>query len=479
MIVPFRLELTDFASIRLSLNDNVQFANARFAPAVAERQRSALARGGPYLPVSQTITVDVLGDTPARCWANLAYLIELLDSADRWWNEDAPGSPLCLLVQTTRQSLAVSAVVLGYQESDQPLSVSDEIQTPAGPRYAILGVQFTVLRGGVWEADAETAVVSSLVTNPGVMSVTFPTANPQYSRVRLKGYYDGIQPIWMQTANPGVLILASDSSKIQIVDSAALTTVNGAATITTQTDTARYAVGGSVRRITAATGNTLLGGTLSFSALKRRVGIWAAVRNNSANTFYIKAEIADANHIPNTTLQTVIDASTTNPRIVYLGMLTARYDQTPAAEINLYITAASTNVGHTLDIDYLCLAALDDPWTDRALTIGPVPVNVLGTTFNYGADLLIEPGTSVLRTPYPLVEASIKAVTDPVITTSMAPYQGDPYIVAKGTTLAAIWLSTDSAFANWRINSLSTAQQLRISAQRARAYRVPPGAGES
>jgi len=478
MIVPFRFELTDFANIRLSLNDNIQFANARFAPVVAERQRSALARGGPYVPVSQPILVDVLGDTPARCWANLAYLIELLDSADRWWHEDAPGSPLCLLVQTTRQSLAVSSVILGYQDSDQPLSVSDEIQTPAGPRYAIFGVQFTIMRGGVWEADAETAVVSSLVTNPGVMSVTFPTTNPQYSRIRFKGYYDGVGPLWMWTSTPGVLVLASDANKLQVVDSAAFSTVSGAATVTTQADTANYANGGSVRRITAATGGTKISASLSFATLKRRVGIWAAVRNNSANTFYLKAEIADANQAPNTTQQTVIDASTTNPRIVYLGMLTARYDQTPAAYVNLYVNAASTNAGHTLDIDYICLAALDDPWTDRALTIGPAATTYLGATMNIQGDLLIEPGTSVLRTPYPLVEVDTVALTSPSHTISMLAYQGDPYIVAKGTTLAAIWLSPDPLGA-WRINSLSTAQQLRISVQRARAYRVPPGAGES
>lgn len=474
MIVPYRLEITDFATTQLRLNDNIQFASARFAPTIAQRQRAALARGGPYVPVPQTIEVDVLGDTAARCWANLATLLEVLDSADRWWHEDAPGGPLCLLAQTTRQSLAVSTTILGYIEDDQPLTVSEDYQTSAGPRYALVGVRFTVLRGGGWESDAEAAITSSAVANPGIMSVTFPTTNAQYSRVRLSGIVDGVTPGFARTASPGFLILASDTAKLQVNTAGGFSKISGSATVSSFADAA--AVGGALLRTTAHTGITKIQDAISFPTLKRRVALFAAVRNNSLNTFFLRAEVVDGTQNPNTTPVTTILTAGTIPQIVYLGMVTARYDLNPAAYCNLYINAASINAGDTLDLNYVCLACLDDPWTDRTITIGPAVPSPSGVLLTNGADILIEPGTSVGRTPYPVVEVLVDAT--PTDLWSALPYQGDPYIVVKGTTLAAVWLSTEGG-ASWMVQSLSVASNLRIQAQRARAYRVPPGAGES
>lgn len=472
-MIPLSYSVLTDGTTTLDLLDGSRYALKNFDPVLAALQESELASGGPYLPVTQPLTLDIFGDTELRCWENAHALIRLLDQGHRW-NKDTPENAVRHVIQTGFYATKVEALVLGQVGGDPFGGMTPEFEFPApGSRYVLRDVTLAYLRSGVWEATAETEVVSSLVANPGIMSVAFSSSNNTYSRVRLRGYKDGVTPGFLRTATSGVLILTSDAAKIQINTAGGFSKISGSATVTFPADS--NAVGGTLIRTTAHTGVTKLQDAITFTALKRRVALFAAVRNNSAsNTFYLRGEVVDGTQNPNTTPIVVVSPSTVFPQIVYLGMVTARYDLMPAAYCNIYINAASTNASDTLDINYVCLVCLDDQWTDRYLTIGPAVPSPSGAFLSNSGDILIEPGTSVARTPYPLMQVWIDMTPSPLY--SALPYQGDPYIVAKGNGLAAVWLSTEGN-GPWYINALGQSQ-LRIGARRARAYRLPPGAGE-
>lgn len=465
-MIPFTLmQITD-GTTTLNLNDNLSYGVDSFDPVVASRQRSQLAAGGPYKTVVQPLTINVIGDTPTAAWDNLTKLLRLLDQGEDWFR-DQPVSAVRLRVQALTTTTLVEAYILGQAGDDDSLAgLSPEQETLpfGGFRYVLRNVALSFRRTGVWEATIDAQVNSGAATNPGIMTMSYTSTNNNYSRIRVRVAKTGAVDGGIRQNNYAYLLMASASTKLAVIDSVTFGTVAG----TTETaDAGADAFGGSVKRIQANTTEINIAANSGPSNLQRRVGFFAAVRNNSATaTFYLRAEATDSEGTPIRTGYTTIDTSTTLPRIVYLGQCTNRYDQFALATSRIYISASLTDVAQTLDIDYVAMITLDDPWSDRVI--------VTGNTLSAAGDLnilIIEPGSSMLRTPYPVVTGTFVSVGH------SEPYAGDAYTVGTGSTLATLMLTTNGD-TFWRIRDGGTAVSMASSVWRTRAYRTPPGTAE-
>lgn len=452
--------LTD-GTTTLNLMDNVSYGLVSFSPVIAPLQESELAAGGPYLPVAQPLTINIFGGTQAACWDNATRLLTLLDQANRWQN-DLPVNAVRLVVQTHTANSAVESYILGQTGDDDPLATLEPELDQGVPngRFVLRGVTLSVLRTGVWEGAIEATITSTIATNPAVMTSTLASATSNYSRIRLsmsKSGGDGA----IRSGNFAYILLASSSSKILVADSVGFSTPAGTSNVA---DAGADALGGSVKRIQANTTEVKI--SIAVSAFtQRRAAIYAAVRNNSATTtFYVRGEVTDSGvQAPNRTPYNEIDTSTTLPRIIYLGMVTARYDQAPAGVCNLYISASQTSAPQTLDIDYAVVQSLDDPFTDRTIVTG-------STLSSAGAlaNVVIDPGSSILRTPYPVL------LVNSTSTPYTEPYAGDIYTVVTGGGFATLILTTNGD-TFWRLRDGGVAIQMGVTSRRTQAYRTPPG----
>jgi hypothetical protein len=472
MIPLYQCYLTD-GTTTLNLIDGVTFGLTELNIEIAPRQQSELAPSGPYIPVTQPITVQVFGNSPMAAWDNVTVLMRLLSQGEDWQN-DIPVTAVRLVVQTDMYAASVEAYVLGQVEPTTPfaqLGAELEQQVP-NSRYVIRDVALSFLRSGAWETTVEGGISSNTVTNPGVMLATFTTRNRNYSRVRISGSDPANVYGFVRFANFATVIVTSDDAKIRLIDSASFSTP---ALTTNQADAANDPLGGTVKRFEASTTAVTISNAMgTWSVLQRRCGVFIAVRNNSATaTFYVQASITDASGNPtsSSTPTVTIDTSTTLPRIVFLGLVTGRFDQSTPDTITVSVSASLTSAAQTLDIDYVCVVSMDDVWADRTLVYGNTTTNGGTTTV---ATLLIEPGSSLLRTPYPL-----SIVTPGNGGPRSQNPRGDSYVVATGTEIAIIVLSTNGD-AKWRLqNYLAAATaQHAFTVRRSRAYLTPPGTTE-
>jgi hypothetical protein len=488
MIGLYQAYLTDGVTT-LNLYEGADYALVSFAPVIAPLESSQLAAGGPYRIVQQPITLDIFGDTPTACWDNLTRLIRLIAQGD-YWSNDLPVNAVRFVIQTADTAPLVETLVLGDvtnaghvsrtgQISDSGSDLSHSIadleptynSTPRGSAYVLQNVTLAFLRSGAWETAVEATVTSTTAVNPGIMLGTFASSSRTYSRIRFAGSKTaggGATEGFVRDSNYAFLLLTSDDAKLQLIDSVSFSTGAG---ITNVVDTTNDAYGGSVRRFEASTtelvSNANVGGVSGWATLQRRVGIFAAVRNNSASVgFYLRGEVTDTTNTSNRTPYVPVEATTTNPQIVFLGLLTARYDQATAINVNLYVSATTTSAAHTLDVDYVTLICLDDIWSDRVLAFGTT-LSASGTPSN----LVIEPGSSILRTAYPLT--TLTSTGFPHGTA----YRGDAYLVGTGGELAALLLTTNGDN-YWRIRNAATANTLGFTLRRSRAYLTPPGVTE-
>lgn len=462
-MIPFSLLYISDGTTTLNLIDNLSYGVDSLDPVIAPRQRSELSAGGPYLNVVQPLTVNVFGNTPAACWDNLTKLIRLLDQGENW-ARDIPVACVRIVVQTVTSTIAVGAEILGQADADAPLgSLAPEYeQVGSRGRYVIRNVQLSFLRTGMWEFSVDAAVASAAVANPGIMPIAFSGSNLAYCRLRMTWYKTGATEGGIREGNYAYTLIASDDAKLRLIDSVSFTTP---ALTTNQADAGADAFGGSVKRFQASTTEITINVNPAWTTPQRRVGIFAAVRNNSATaTFYIRGEATDIDNTPNRTPYTTIDTSTALPQVVFLGTCTARYDQSLGIyNVTIYVSASLTSAAQTLDIDYVALICLDDPWTDRVIVTG----NTLSASGSLAIPV-IEPGSSILRTPYPIL--TVTNTGGP----HAEPYAGDIYLVCTGSEMATLVLTTNGD-TFWRLRDGGGAISMVTSVRRTQAYRTPPG----
>lgn len=461
----------------LDLQNNIDYQTKDYTLPIPALQPSALAGTGPYIPVVQSITLDILGDSPALCWEKFATLLHIIAQAE-YWTQNQPINAVRLIAQTTDTAPVVAAYILNAPSPDEAMaSYSADLIQYVGGRYSLSDVVIT-FRRTVWEwINVEASAFTQTAANPGTYVATWATNNPLYSRMRVAfaAKAGGVNTFGATRLNVGAYILmASSADKISIIDSIAVQE-NPAYNVT---DTTNNALGGSVKRIDASTtpGDLLWYPPTLAAIPKRALALYAAVRNNgSTATFTLSPLIQTSENdlsytTPPLAIQpTIIDASTNQPRIVFLGVAHARFDLSNNFVIKLQVTASVTDAAQSLDIDYLVMHVLDDPWTDRSLvysSVGSVDATVNSTLRN----LVIDPGSSILPTPYPVVVLQSESSDAPII------LRGDTYLVSRGASVACTILSTNGD-AKWRLYDPYEAQVVDqyVSLRRTPAYLVPPG----
>lgn len=416
-------------------NRKYMFDRGGWAPQIATRMRSRMGGKGPYDDTPEEVTYHVTGETPSEVLANHAKLVRLIDNADAWSDYVTGMAPVVLRWAPEGAAQALSCVILGrVSESEaavrQPNTMHKDVRD-----LVIAGVQARIRRRGLWLGRQE-QVSSASAANPNILTATFATSVDVASPVMIE--LGGFDPSVFANLSAGVLLIARSSSRLSIIEAEALT----ASGYTSVADSANDARGGSVLRYTPA------GTSYANSAEQigvgvsgwNRIGIYAAVRNNSATTTWrIQVRLRDEAGNTDLTTETPIDTSTTNPRIVFLGVATV-----PGGAFAARLQIAASAASGTLDIDYLAFIALDEEplGTTRVIEHGALTLTTAFGSSPVDLNLYVDDGALTEQQARVYVNEQGLGDTPPFAPLT---YQGDPFISQLGTTIAVMWLSTNGA----------------------------------
>jgi hypothetical protein len=440
-----------------------------WAPAITTRRRAALGRG-PWQEVIEEWDLIIKGVDAATALSNLETLVRLLDNADRFWRLGENVSPVLLKYVPQGSTLFTTAnpatcLVIGRAPGDETNLGLPATANDVGMLFEIRPVHLRFFRTGQWlNPTAESASSGAPAAIPTVHSATLATALTISSPTKIT--YDftaaGV-PVTADSSSPSFLLVASGASRLQIYEGEAAS-LPGTWAITA--DAANRARGGSVARWpTAGAGSTDLFWTLAgFDSASRRIAVWAAVRNNSAAAgavYTIRPLVLSALNLPQTSGPlTTIDTSSTNPRMVFLGIMGL---QQAAYALEFDIT--SSGIG-SIDIDYVVIHAIDDE-TSATVALYSSITSVLAAA--------IPPGYSpAIVDPRALTAPSVLATAGATTLVVSVPYNGDAYIMTKGATVAAVWLGTATAAPNlWRPSGGAATANGAITVARSNGYLSP------
>lgn len=428
---------TDEVSLTWHNRANRRYIGARdgWAPGIPVRMRSRMGGKGPYGDVGEELEYHVCGESAVETLANHAKLVRLLDNADAWSDYVTGMAPVIIRWAPEGSAQALSCVIVGRaSEGDaavkQPNTMSRDLKG-----FMIAGVRGRFLRRGLWLGRQEQATSSS-AANPNILTATFTTSVDVASPVMIE--LGGFDPSVFASLSAGVLLIARSSSRLSIIEAEALT----AAGYTSVADSANDARGGSVLRYTP-TGTAYANSAEQIGvgvSTWNRIGIYAAVRNNSATTTWrIQMRLRDEAGNTDLTSEVPIDASTTNPRIVFLGVATV-----PGGAFAARLQIAASAASGTLDIDYLAFIALDEEPLGITRTIEHGAINLTTAFGSSSVSLNVYVDDGALTEQQARVYVNEQGLGD---TPPFAPltYQGDPFVSQLGTTISVVWLSTNGA----------------------------------
>jgi hypothetical protein len=426
---------------------NYALVDGGWGPSVAPLRVSTLGGSGPYADVVEEITVDVLGSTGAVCLANLAKLSQLLDQAERW-SRGEPVAAVLLACQPQGSTLAAAlqCAILGRAgESgvNTPATFNDLLMC-----YEIADVHLSFRRRGLWLEAAEVLTATGAVTNPGIATATFASAATVASPAKavLTFPSDG-------TVSPYMILWSNHASRIVFTEAEAMAGFQ----FTEETDTAKIARGGKVLRYTPTDLLSTSAGWVALTTLTtcRRMAIFAAVRNNSATaTWNVRARLTSGTSNPTYyTPVTLIDASSTSPRIVFLGTITM---PTYPSYINVYVQASTLTGPPTLDIDYFV-----------ALDITDEMAGAISTSLSGSGSI----GTAITIDSRPLTHQSPTVTKTVSAGVAQMSYIGDGFLVVNGTYLSTAYLATENTY--WCSYTTSTADTYTLTASRWKAHTAP------
>lgn len=461
------LRITD-GTTTLNLLDGTNYALERgsWAPRVATRRLSTLG-GRPYSAVVEEIPLTVRGATAATALANLGALSRLLDQAEAWDNDESV-DPVRIVYQPQGSTLSapLQSLILGRGGDsilDLPLVFND-----VGMIYEIGGLVLRFLRDGAWYGDEETVITEP----PGLA-----TGQPRVQEATFMDSADHLSPVTllMQSMSDkddideydaGFLLVASSAQRIQVVDGPDM---DAGAPFSTDADSGREPEGAGVLVYTPA-GTTEVSsgnGGVTLTAGKR-VGVVAALRNTSASTiFTVRVTVSGpAGRSAASTRPYVVDTSTTDPRIVFLGVSLCDDELYTIVSLSVQASAAVD----TLVVDYLALIVLDDP-TSRIVAVGPINLNQF---INAGdtTELQFDPRTLTARSPL------VRHVDpdSPTVDYAVPDYvRGDAFLLQRGTKIAAMYCGRNAGSAYWRMVDTGTGDPLEVpfAFVRRKAYLTP------
>lgn len=434
------LHITD-GTTDLNLLDGTNYGLPRgiWAPRVAVRKRSTLG-GRPYTTVVEEIPLNVRGATAAAAMANLAALSRLLDQAQNWYDDESEApvlikyQPHGSLLSAPLESLIFAGAAEGGELIQLPGGFND-----VGMIFEISGVVLRFVRDGAWYGSQITATTDGL-EHPVVLPATFASSAAHYSpvKVTLGAMFERDD---LAQYDAGFLLIANDEDRLHLIDAYDL----AAGPFTTDADAARLPEGDGVLVYTpVGTTEVESGGTTIVVQSVKRIGVVAALRNTSASTtFTVRAQVnGQSGRNAASTPPYVVDTSTTDPRIVFLGV--ALCEETLAIGVSLFVQASAA--ADTLVIDYLALIFLDDP-TSRILALGPIDLTAYIEVAATETELIVDPRALTARSPRvrqvnPIIPAEQYAVPEY--------WKGDAFLLSKGTTIAALYCGRNATGDYWR-----------------------------
>lgn len=433
----------------LTLTDGRNYAlvDAGWAPNVASLRQSTIGGSGPYNDVEEQLTLNVLGETGVEVLFNLAELSRMLDQAERW-SRGEPVSAVKLTYQPQGSVLtaALSCVILGragQMAVSTPASFNDLLMC-----YEIANVQLSFRRRGLWLEAVEALSATGAVTNPGVATATFASSAAVASPAKAIITFPSDASVTQY-----VLLWANHASRIAIVEAEGMAGYQ----FTEETDTAKIARGGKVLRYTPTDLLSTSAGWVALTTLTtcRRMAIFAAVRNNSGSaTWNVRARLTSGTSNPTYYGPDVlIDASSTSPRIVFLGLITM---PTYPSYINVYAQASTITGPPTLDIDYFVALDITDEMAG-AISASLSGSGSSGTIITVDAQPLTSPAPKITKT----VSAGVAEMS----------YLGDAFMAVNGTYLALAYLATDGTY--WCSYTTATADTFTLTASRWKAHTTP------
>lgn len=334
------------------LTDRIAYNLISYAPAIPPLRARDISGGGDYSETSDTIQLDVLGDTASQCTANYEALIDLIDQAGRWWAGEAVN--IVRLAAQVRNSAVgtLYAQLLGAPEGQPPLQASPEITYIDGCQvWIIRGVTLALLRRGRWLGayNGGGSASTTAATNPAIGTLTL-ASGPKRSPIAVTS-----KPDTSNNVVPQWVALSGDVNGIQIFDMSTRT----AAGFTTVADAAsRPLQGTNILRYTPASTAYATSGNVVPATITQEgtYAVLAAVRTNGAQAFLIRPR-----YVTVVGRATVIDTTITTPQIISLG--TISIGAIGAAAFDIQVAAISTSGGPTLDISYIALINLSLPNT--------------------------------------------------------------------------------------------------------------------
>lgn len=444
-----------------------------WAPSVAPLRASVLGGRGPYEDVIEEIELHITGADAATAYSNLQSLNRLLDQAERWARGDYVNAVLLRFAPqgstVSSNSAPLRVPILGRAPGDTSHTPVTLPQTfgETGLTKFVLGVRLHIWRSGLWiDSAAESGVSSSGVQQPGIMTATFASSHTTSSPIVLT--LNDLNNSNASSLTNSVLLATDAANKLQIIEAEAMTATG----YTSVADAANDARGGSHLRYTptgttfAASGvNTSIG---SPSTAWRQFTVFAAVRNNSGTTsFRVRAVFQRGSGGPSiTTPERLIDVSSTQPRIFFVGTAVNIETGDGTGGYNrFWVEIAASAASGTLDIDYFALIATND---ERSAVIELPSLNL--TLLSPNDDLRVDPKELDLARPtVVLLDAASPASVYPV------EYRGDPWLSAisgSATEYSAIFLATQGA--SWvMVDGSSNPINLSITAKRDRGYLTP------
>lgn len=424
-------------------------ARDSWAPQIAPLRRSTLGGAGPYEDVVEEITVHICGESDVEVYQNQANLVKLLDQAERFWRLGQAVSPVLLHYAPIGASKVLQAMVLGRAPGDESgIGLPTTYNSDLGA-FMVRNVRIRILRRGLWLNPLTESGSSSVAGTPTVQTVTLPSNVDVSSPYSLQFDFSVSGTPGSGQADSAVVLTASAASRLQIYEAESATSLGS--NLASQADAANLARGGSVLRYSPGTLLTTFSQTLSgFDSTARRFSVWAAVRNNSATTTWqIQATAAGNNSYGSTTPWVPIGTENTVPRIIHVGILQTR---TALASLQFYLQASAAS--GNLDIDYFIIHAIDD---DSSAAIGLISNADNAVAFN---PVVIDPKVLTDRSPWSTAGTLISG------------YEGDAVLMSRGTTIAAVWLSTFSNY--WRlVDGTNAAMNAAITAVRNTGYLIP------
>lgn len=402
--IPY-LEITDGVS-SVKLMDNLattpaliaampyRLSYGDWAPKIATRNNDPL--GLPYSPVLEEMVIDIKGTTPDVALTRLQTLNNLLDQAERWYNNEQV-LPVFVRYQPkgSAKSTYMQDVIIGRgigNQSDNAMLTLPQDFNSVGDFYYFVGIRVAFWRrNGVWLCESET-LTASTVAQSVAGTVTWSDFATVLSPIDIE---IGVNANAVNNTASGFTLVAHDSRFIAVL--AGTAAGSGGAN---QADAANFPTFTQVRRFSLST--SPLFGLWDTAAIPLKeaeyYAVYAKVRNASAsNDAYIHAET----NTPAIVQQEVKVLSNGLATVVFLGIFPTR-GRTPvnissgALRIGMRTASGAT----LLDIDSIAILMLNR--ASNAIAGSNIVHNTLASTgsVNILNRLLLEPqGEYAINTP--------------------------------------------------------------------------------